>query len=568
MDRKSARQTIKRLHAIRNRYGAPLEIEKAALLDRLAGEGVRTAADASRLHLTLCFMRAFPDSRTNHNKVTALLDEFAAVVANLDEVQRNRLVDSGIAGTNLHYHFSFEVAVWLARHFPGLASIDWDELHDSSRLDELLDHLLHHSESDYFDSGHVNTEEWIRIAAGQQAGSDFDWLISQLGDRRHHSAFWTSLYNSAEIPLTCELASSNLSKTNNLFPTSPIHGRDKAMRSRVHRAKNEIARPLRSVRCLDRNKGGQLIDVAMSSLAVRHRETNHFNYANPEEVWIARVGRGIDIAAIGLLPENRYPLECTMGFLILSNGVPIGYGGSSMIFRQANTGINIFDEYRGSEAAWLWVQVMRVFHWVSGCTRFIANPYQFGEDNPEALQSGAFWFYYRLGYRPVEPDVRELALREHRKILSRSGYRTPIDMLKKLASCDMHLTLPGARKAELFDESWIELCSLLATQQLASTGHRSRRKSQDRLARRLVDELGISEMDSWTGEERRWFVRLSPIVCATNPASWSARDRKSTIALMRSKGSRFERDYVRRLGRHEQFFKALKKESRRAAHPA
>lgn len=555
-----------RLLAIRNRYGAPYENEKAALLERLPDEGVRTAADAGRLHLALCFLRAFPDSRAIFNKVTTLLDGFAAVVANLDEDQQYRLVDSGIAGTNLHYQFSFEVAAWLARRFPGIASIDWEELHDSGRLDELLDHLLHHSESDYFDSGHVNTEEWIRIAAGQQAGSDFDWLMSQLGDRWHHSTFWTSLYNAAEIPLSCTLGRSPLSKTRNVYPAASIHGRDKAMRSRVYRAKHEIARPLRSVRRLDRTRGRHLIDVAMSSLAVRHRETNHFNYANPEEVWLARVGKGIDVAAIGLLPEHRYPLECTMGFLILSNGVPIGYGGSSMIFRQANTGINIFDEYRGSEAAWLWVQVMRVFHRVSGCTRFIANPYQFGEDNPEALKSGAFWFYYRLGYRPVTLDVRELAQKEHRKLLRQKRYRTPIDVLRQLASCDMHLTLPGARKAELFDESWIELGSLLATQQLASTGQRSRRKAQDRLARQLIEHLGISEMDSWTGEERRWFVRLAPIVAATDPASWPARDRRSMIRLMRSKGSRFERDYIRKLGRHEQFFNALKKECRRVAH--
>jgi len=100
----------------------------------------------------------------------------------------------------------------------------------------------------------------------------------------------------------------------------------------------------------------------MSSLAARHRETIHFNYANPGDVYIANVGKGISIAVTGLSAEHRYPLECTLGFLILSNGVPIGYGGASVLFKQANTGINIFDEYRGSEAAWLWVQVMRVFH--------------------------------------------------------------------------------------------------------------------------------------------------------------------------------------------------------------
>lgn len=91
----------------------------------------------------------------------------------------------------------------------------------------------------------------------------------------------------------------------------------------------------------------------MASLAARHRETYHFNHANPGEVYLADVGEGIFVAVFGLAPERRYPLECTMGFLILSNGVPIGYGGSSTLFLQVNTGINIFDEYRGSEASYL-----------------------------------------------------------------------------------------------------------------------------------------------------------------------------------------------------------------------
>ena len=254
-----------------------------------------------------------------------------------------------------------------------------------------------------------------------------------------------------------------------------------------------------------------------------------------------------------------------MGFLILSNGVPIGYGGSSMMFRQSNNGINIFDEYRGSEAAWLWVQVMRVFHALSDCTRFVANPYQFGEDNVEALQSGAFWFYYRLGYRPVDKDVLRLAQSEHGKIRQDRRYRTPLSVLKTLATCDMHLTLPGARQSQFFDEGWIEICSLLATRQLAQTRHRSRRKAQDAIARRLAGELDIASMDAWTHEERKWFLRLAPLVAATEPATWPARDRAALVKLMRAKGGLHERDFISRLGHHRRFFEALKKACRRAA---
>jgi hypothetical protein len=563
MRRQSARQTISRLHAIRNRFGPDWRQEKEELLDEVQRLAIRTAADLRRLHTALCFLRAFPDSGDIHSAVEGLLSGFSSLHGDLGRGQASRLADTGVAGTELFYRFSFEVAAWLARRYPGTTGIDWAEFDDTSRLDELLEHLLHQTETDFFDSGRVSTQEWVRLVSGEHPGTDFDWLMSQLDDRRHHNRFWTSLYNAADIPLRCSLADSSLSRTRCVYPAQSNYFRDVPMQNRVANARAEIARPLRALTLLDRKEGKALLDVAMASLAVRHRETIHFNYANPAEVWVADVGRGVSIFATGLDPEHRYPVECTMGFLIVSNGVPIGYGGSSMLFRQANTGINIFDEYRGGEAAWLWVQVMRVFHALSGCTRFIANPYQFGSENAEALKSGAFWFYYRLGYRPVDGKVRKLARNEFAKLRKKTDHRTPVEILRKLATCDMHLALPGARQAEFFDEGWIETTSLLATRELNRSGQPSRRKAEDLVAHELAGALGIRSMDDWSTEERRWFVRFAPIVAAAAPASWTATEKRSMVALMRAKGGRLERDYARQLGAHERFFTALKKACRR-----
>ena len=321
------------------------------------------------------------------------------------------------------------------------------------------------------------------------------------------------------VILTCQ-------KTRNVFQPGYVRARRGGMRTRVPNARREINRPLEKLTLLDADAGRRLIDVAMASLAVRHRETNHFNHANPGEVYLADVGDGVSIAAIGLRAEHRYPLETTMGFLILSNSVPVGYGGSSVLYRQANTGINIFDEFRGSEAAWLWVQVMRTFRELTGCNRFVANPYQFGAGNTEALKSGAFWFYYRLGFRPVDGDVRQLAGGEYKRITGDATYRTPLATLRRLATCDMHLKLLGARQRDFFDESWLEFGALLATKTLAAAGRKTRRKALDQLAHELVTILGVESMSDWSRDERKWFVRWSPIVMALRPDEWLLRRAK------------------------------------------
>jgi hypothetical protein len=253
-----------------------------------------------------------------------------------------------------------------------------------------------------------------------------------------------------------------------------------------------------------------------------------------------------------------------MGYLILSNGVPVGYGGASTVFRQINTGINIFDEYRGSEAAYLWIQVMRVFHHLFGCTRFIANAYQFGSENTEALQSGAFWFYYRLGYRPVLPVIRKLAQRESKRMRRDKGHRSNLSTLRRLASCDMHLALPAARASDLFEERWLETSSMLATKALAAAGGSTRKESADRVAMNVARDLGLRSMHTWSPAEQRACRLLAPIVAATSPATWPAEAKRSMRKLLRAKGGICEAEYARMLSEHEHFLSELRASCRLA----
>lgn len=547
---------IKRLSELRTSFEARDSREKLELLQSILKITLQTSRDLQELHSTLCFIRAFPDTVAHHRTAHSILLGFERRVRKLHANERIKLWDTGIACTPVHYPFSFEVACWLASNAPGTAAIDWDEVDDTSRLDELLEQLLLPSETDYFDSGLVSSQEWLELAAGGSGAASFDWLLTQPQQRRCMSV-WTRLYNAAELPLTWNLGSTPYSKSRNIVPRQAVVARKNGLRKKVFAPKIEIMRPLEKLEQVSARRGTRLIDVAMASLAVRHRETFHFNHANPKEVYVADAGQGISIVTFGLQAEHRYPLECTMGYLIVSNGSPVGYGGASALFRQINTGVNIFDEYRGGEAAYLWIQVMRVYHHLFGCTRFIANAFQFGGDNDEALQSGAFWFYYRLGYRPVLASVRKLAVREAQRIRRNGSYRCKLAVLRRLASCDMHLTLPGARASELFEERWIETSSMLATRELAATGGATRTESADRVATRVARDLRLRSVSDWSADEKRAYRQLAPIVAAATPASWPVEAKRSMRTLLRAKGGSLETKYARLLCEHTHFLSAL-----------
>jgi hypothetical protein len=189
----------------------------------------------------------------------------------------------------------------------------------------------------------------------------------------------------------------------------------------------------------------------------------------------------------------------------------------------------------------------------------VANPYQFGAGNTEALKSGAFWFYYRLGYRPVDRETRELAADEYKKLRENKGYRTPLATLRKLAACDMHLKLLGARQQDFFEESWLEFSALLATRSLADTGKVRRRAALDSLAHELAQILDVQSMADWTREERKWFIRLSPVIMALRPGEWPKRERGKLLKFMRAKGGPRERNFALAAGKAETFFTALRK---------
>jgi hypothetical protein len=558
---RNAGRQIRRLHAIRNRYDATSSAEKLDLLEFLARSAVRSVRELRRLHSVLCFIRAFPDTHAHHRLAATQLARFSQRITAQPAANGSALWDTGIAGTPVHYAFSYHVARWLRRRAPGAVSIDWDELEDVERLDELLELTLHGSEDEYYNSGWVSGREWLDLARGES--TDFDWLLAQMRQARL-ARIWAPAYDAANVPLTWMLGGSVHSKTRNVFPVGSIRPRGSGMRRPGRIAKRDVAEPLRGVELLSPQAGRRMIDVAMASLAVRHRETYHFNHANPADVHVADVGEGIAIAVFGLLLDYRFPLECTMGYLILSNGVPVGYGGSSILFRQINTGVNIFDEYRGSEAAFLWVQVMRVYHQLTGCTRFIANAYQFGAENDEALQSGAFWFYYRLGYRPVDATVRKLAKMEWGRLRRDKKYRSNIRTLRQLASCDMHFTMPDARAGDFFDERWFEISSLLATQELTRAAGTTRSSSANALARQVAHDIGMPSTRQWTATQRRGAELIAPFVAAATPAAWSRADRQSLRKIIGAKGAPSELDFARRMAKHERFLQTLRTRCRQA----
>ena len=119
--------------------------------------------------------------------------------------------------------------------------------------------------------------------------------------------------------------------------------------------------------------------------------------------------------------------------MFFKNGVPAGYVELLSLFERAEVGFNLYYTFREGESAWIYARLLRLFRQVLGVNCFSVDPYQIGHENPEAVDSGAFWFYRKLGFRPVEPEVVALVEREELRMRREPGYRSSKRTLDKLA---------------------------------------------------------------------------------------------------------------------------------------
>lgn len=550
----AARRTIvSQLHELRSAYSSSATAAKLSLLVDIRSARIGTIAGLKRLHQTLCYLSAFPDTAEVHSFAAQLLDAFEARLASLPRKIRDQFDDTGFAGSNINYRYSLDVARWLVKHYPGAVEIDWTEFEESTSMDEILSLIIAPAEDTAFSEGEYTTLDWLNVARGDSTESDFDWLIQRIAAEPRLRVFGRDLFDEADVPVTWKLGTGDGSISRNRVALTSVHFRT-GMRRLPKKPMTLIAEPLKGIRRLSPADGRTVIHAAMAALAARHREVFSMNVADPAEVWLAPLGEGVHLAVFGVERASRPVMEGNYGYLLLSNGVPIGYGGVSPLFSQGNTGINIFEEYRKSEAAFLFAQSLRAFRTLFGCEHFIANPYQIGAGNAEAIGSGAFWFYYRFGFRPVDGATRQLAAREYKKLASRREYRSDRKTLSALAKGDLVLTLPGAKRSSFFPERWLVTISEGATRLIAAQDAKTRVQAVRRIVQDVADQLGVRGSAGWPKGERIGFDWLSPIAGLINDlADWSATEKRRLVELMRAKGADDGRCYAQLLGRHDRF---------------
>ena len=234
-------------------------------------------------------------------------------------------------------------------------------------------------------------------------------------------------------------------------------------------------------------------------------------------------------------------------------------------------GFNTFYTYRQGETAWIYAQALRCLCAFTGATTISVYPYQIGQNNDEALDSGAFWFYRKLGFRSGSTELEQLARREQRKIAANRQYRTPKKTLKRLAEAHVFYELDSAGNAAANAE--VESADLTARLKVAPFPRAwdtfSTRDLGLRVTRRMAQEFGGSSarirrasvaevnralginLSGWNWLERQAFENWSLVLALVpNLRRWSPQEKQGAARIIRAQAGADEMRYLRLTQQH------------------
>jgi len=564
----SIKSLLDQLDELKSRFGARESRTLERLLVRLARQKIEDVGALIRFHEILLFLIAYPQSARVRQLAESQLRSFSKRVAVLRdaEVDLSAFDDpevSGVAGTAIVDTFTYYIVRWLLKHHPTQVAFDWDWFDDSNRLAETWPRFMPLLDEDAFVEANVPYQGWLSAARGRT--KELPWLFrrfeslpksdrekAELYDSQNLFVSWKPAYRTTRTGMRLPATTRNI-----FYHREPlIQRREISMRDELRKAAPVFER-------LSMRQGEKILDLAREASTLRYRELYGFTHGDPRRVLKVHLGRGVDTFVMGVRADKRLPLRAYHAAMIFKNGVPVGYFEGLSICERMESGFNLYYTFRDGETAWLYAHTLHIFRHLLGVTVFTLDPYQIGYENEEGIESGAFWFYRKFGFRPTSPELLKLALNEEKKIASRSGYRTPARTLRRLAESPMVFELEndgkslGRSKPGDWDRFQVRNIGLAVQRQMAATNGGDAKKFQSAVSKELMDVLGTQAYGWGYGELSAFRDFAAALSVVPDLREWSDAEKRTLGRVIQAKAGLDESTYLKLMQKHTRLRRAL-----------
>lgn len=499
---------LDRLKAVSNRFGEDAAFQKKTVLEALSKHERFSFKSLLHYHDVLLFLSAYPENQELMVYTKQELIRVSELIKKINKHQQTinpeQLDRSGLVYTKTQGAFSFELICWLCKTFPNqitLHSIDESGVHPQIILKNSLSAL----EFELAANDSLSPLNWLEQASGtKNKSSVLRWLISQFERMKIDDLTRDYLFDSLKVYIEISASDPLLSRTfgRGIF-SDPFFHKESLLRKFDHIAL--LNTKISEKKKLNETEYKALISASRVALALLNRETDPITYCQPKQIEFFELERGLSIALFSINANRRLPLESYIGYMMFKNGLPMAYGGCWIFGKRALVGINIFEPFRGGESAYVFAQILRTYRQRFGIDYFEVEPYQFGKGNPEGIQSGAFWFYYRFGFRPLDAGLYKIAEREQHLIQNKKGYRTSFQTLKELTKSNIAWNISGIKQSPVNPAEISKQISNYIIEKYSG----NRTKAEQEAFKETLNVLKIHSIKNWTSEEKQAFYHLS-----------------------------------------------------------
>jgi hypothetical protein len=538
-----------RFARIARRYGAGMPARKLEWMEALARTRLAVASEIRALHEALCFLEAYPDDAQVLRAARRILRDFHKRPDLLRH--RRTLAGSGIDGTDTPFRFFWPTARWISRTWPGSLVLERDDPDHERAILAALPILLEPAQAEWLRGlGKPTLAVLDRLRPTQVTDAEFlIGLVEAMPcDEAHREAFFDQM----DPPFVLRAGRATPQRTTTRLNLVPDELRPAGPDRNRRDLRAEARRAPRNIRRMRAPEAAALLRLARISMITRERDVAVFQYPNLRDCWLIDDGGGLAFAWMGIEPARRALLPATYAGLTLQNGVPVGYIQLDVLGRHAAISFNTFATFRGGEAARVLARLVAAAHHLFGTEDFSIEPYQLGEGNDEGIESAAWWFYQRNGFRPRAPQAQRLARRETGRSRKDPGYRSPEASLRRLARWHVFYSLSPVRRPGLPRTAKLLEAAVREMRRFGPANSAARRAAAAAAARAAL-RAGAPR----AAADRALADWAGIVLALQRIGRWRQRDFRLLRNLIRAKAGVSERDYLKLFARHDRLRKLL-----------
>ncbi len=419
-----------------NRFDERAAQHKTALLNRLSSLNLPGGQPLLQYHDLLLFLCAYPGNRQTLQLAEKELKRIALHAKKNKHDEKILTENEGMPFARTVTRFSPDFLQWLCEHQD--LKVEFDSFYNPSlSLNDILNITLPFTLKAETTAGLSNEDllALLNIKPDQYA----PFILGQLEVLKASPILQELFIERMDLYVKLVPQNAQFSKANNRIPIKQVYFHQDLLKQ--FDPVQLMNKPLQKVRIPGTAERKELYKVIRNSMALTVREIDPATFMEPSSMRLYHMERGLTLAIYTMVPEHQLPLETYFGVTVFKNGIPISYGAVWVFGQMAKIGLNIFEPYRGGESGYVLCQLIRVIKLSLGVTYMEIEPFQYGLNNPGGISSGAFWFYYKYGFRPVSRELKLLAESEYRKIKTLQGYRTSEKTLLRFTEDNIGLNL-------------------------------------------------------------------------------------------------------------------------------